>query len=139
VLVDALPVLGEQMVNSLIGLFCGVFGNAPEHRQLTHGLFDDVFADLGATGDLFFHRSHTTTVGYDNSRELHQAGDETVIKVARLLRDPPAIRVLRGCGGLIWRVRRTGTRRRRGVAAPDIAWVWPPAVGRKPEITNRGT
>jgi len=65
VLVDALPVLGGQMVNSLIGLFCGVFGNAPEYRQLTHGLFDDIFRDLGATGDLFRQRRHTLTVGYD--------------------------------------------------------------------------
>ena len=53
VLVDALPVLGGQMVNSLIGLFCGVYGNGPEYRQLTHGLFDEIFRDLGATGDLF--------------------------------------------------------------------------------------
>ncbi|HEY3466077.1 MAG TPA: FAD-dependent oxidoreductase [Amycolatopsis sp.] len=65
VLVDALPVLGGQMVNSLIGLFCGVFGNAPEYRQLTHGIFDDIFRDLGATGDLFRQRRHTLTVGYD--------------------------------------------------------------------------
>ncbi|GAA0900486.1 FAD-dependent oxidoreductase [Pseudonocardia zijingensis] len=68
VLVDALPVLGGQMVNSLIGLFCGVFGNAPEHRRLTHGLFDDLFADLESTGDLFYRSGHTTTVGYDEVR-----------------------------------------------------------------------
>ncbi|NKQ51390.1 FAD-dependent oxidoreductase [Amycolatopsis sp. K13G38] len=65
VLVDALPVLGGQMVNSLIGLFCGVFGNAPEYRQLTHGIFDDIFRDLGETGDVFYTRRHTMTVGYD--------------------------------------------------------------------------
>lgn len=65
ILVDALPVLGGQMVNSLIGLFCGVFGNAPEHRRLTRGIFDDIFRDLGATGDLYFKRGHTTTVFYD--------------------------------------------------------------------------
>ncbi|ROS44598.1 FAD-dependent oxidoreductase [Amycolatopsis thermoflava] len=65
VLVDALPVLGGQMVNSLIGLFCGVFGNAPGYRQLTHGIFDDIFRDLEATGDLFYNRRHTMTVGYD--------------------------------------------------------------------------
>jgi NADPH-dependent 2,4-dienoyl-CoA reductase/sulfur reductase-like enzyme len=65
VLVDALPVLGGQMVNSLIGLFCGVFGNAPDYHQLTHGIFDDIFRDLGATGDLFHQRRHTLTVGYD--------------------------------------------------------------------------
>ncbi|WP_236794885.1 FAD-dependent oxidoreductase [Amycolatopsis sp. GM8] len=65
VLVDSLPVLGGQMVNSLIGLFCGVFGNAPDYRQLTHGIFDEIFADLGPTGDLHFNRGHTMTVQYD--------------------------------------------------------------------------
>ena len=68
VLVDSLPVLGGQMVNSLIGLFCGVFGNAPQHRRLTYGLFEDIFADLGASGDLFYRVGHTTTVGYDEVR-----------------------------------------------------------------------
>jgi hypothetical protein len=65
VLADALPVLGGQMVNSLIGLFCGVFGNAPGYRQLTHGIFDDIFRDLGASGDLHYNRGHTQTVSYD--------------------------------------------------------------------------
>lgn len=65
ILVDALPTLGGQMVNSLIGLFCGIFGNAPEHHQLTHGIFDAIFADLDASGDLHFQRAHTTTVYYD--------------------------------------------------------------------------
>lgn len=64
-LVDALPTIGGQMINSLIGLFCGVFGNAPEHRQLTHGIFDGIFADLGKSGHLYFNRHHTTTVYYD--------------------------------------------------------------------------
>jgi len=65
VLVDALPVIGGQMVHSLIGLFCGVFGNAPDYPQLTHGVFDDIFRELGATGDLHFQRGHTTTVFYN--------------------------------------------------------------------------
>lgn len=64
-LVDALPTIGGQMINSLIGLFCGVFGNAPEHRQLTHGIFDSIFAALGKSGHLYFNRHHTTTVYYD--------------------------------------------------------------------------
>jgi hypothetical protein len=51
VLVDSLPLVGGQMVHSLIGLFCGVFGNGPEYRQLTHGIFDDIFRDLGPAGD----------------------------------------------------------------------------------------
>jgi hypothetical protein len=65
VLVDALPLLGGQCVNSLIGLFCGVYGNGPRYHQLTHGIFDPMFADLGATGDIHFNRGHTMTVSYD--------------------------------------------------------------------------
>ena len=53
------------MVHSLIGLFCGVFGNAPEYTQLTHGVFDDIFAALEPSGDLHFSRGHTTTVFYN--------------------------------------------------------------------------
>jgi flavin-dependent dehydrogenase len=65
VLLDSLPVIGGQMVNSLIGLFCGVFGNAPRYAQLTHGVFDDIFRDLGPSGDLHFARGHTKTVYYN--------------------------------------------------------------------------
>ena len=65
VLVDSLPLIGGQMVHSLVGLFCGVFGNAPRYTQLTHGVFDDIFRDLGPTGDLHFQRGHTTTVYYN--------------------------------------------------------------------------
>jgi hypothetical protein len=64
VLVDSLPLIGGQMVHSLIGLFCGVFGNAPRYEQLTHGVFDDIFRALGPAGDLHFARGHTTTVFY---------------------------------------------------------------------------
>ncbi|SDL95190.1 FAD dependent oxidoreductase [Nonomuraea maritima] len=65
VLVDALPVLGGQCVNSLIGLFCGVYGNGPGYHQLTHGIFDPMFEDLGRTNDIHFNRTHTMTVSYD--------------------------------------------------------------------------
>jgi hypothetical protein len=65
VLVDSLPLIGGQMVHSLIGLFCGVFGNAPEYTQFTHGVFDDIFTSLEAAGDLYFARGHTTTVFYN--------------------------------------------------------------------------
>ena len=65
VLIDSLPLIGGQMVYSLIGLFCGIFGNAPEYTQLTHGIFDDIFRELGSTGDLHFARGHTTTVFYN--------------------------------------------------------------------------
>ncbi len=65
VLVDSLPLIGGQMVHSLIGLFCGVFSNAPHYTQLTHGVFDDIFRELGPSGDLYFSRGHTTTVFYN--------------------------------------------------------------------------
>jgi hypothetical protein len=65
VLADALPVLGGQCVNSLIGLFCGVFGNGPAYHQLTHGIFDPMFADLDESGDLHRNVNHTITVAYD--------------------------------------------------------------------------
>jgi FAD dependent oxidoreductase len=64
-LVDSLPLIGGQMVHSLIGLFCGIFGNAPHYTQLTHGVFDDIFRELGPSGDLYFSRGHTTTVFYN--------------------------------------------------------------------------
>jgi hypothetical protein len=65
VLVDSLPLIGGQMVHSLIGLFCGVFGNGPDYIQLTHGIFDDIFRDLAPSGDLHFASGHTMTVFYN--------------------------------------------------------------------------
>ena len=47
-LVDGLPALGGQAVNSIIGMFCGLFSNGPHGRQLTHGIADDILRDLGA-------------------------------------------------------------------------------------------
>lgn len=86
VLVDSLPVIGGQMVHSLIGLFCGVFGNAPNYTQLTHGIFDDIFGELGPTGDLHFQRGHTTTVFYNEvalgrwlEKQIRAAGVRTIL------------------------------------------------------------
>src|SRR5579859_2698982 len=52
VLIDGLPSLGGQAVNSIIGMIVGLFGNGPSGKQLTHGIADDLIRDLGATGDL---------------------------------------------------------------------------------------
>jgi FAD dependent oxidoreductase len=86
VLVDSLPVIGGQMVHSLIGLFCGVFGNAPNYTQLTHGIFDDIFTELGPAGDLHFQRGHTTTVFYNEvvlqrwlEKQIRAAGVQTIL------------------------------------------------------------
>ena len=52
ILIDGLPALGGQAVNSIIGMIVGLFGNPPSNKQLTHGIADDIIRDLGATGDL---------------------------------------------------------------------------------------
>ncbi len=52
VLLDGLPSLGGQAVNSIIGMIVGLFGNGPNGKQLTHGIADDILRDLGASGDL---------------------------------------------------------------------------------------
>ena len=52
ILVDGLPAVGGQAVNSIIGMIVGLFGNGPNGKQLTHGIADDILRDLGASGDL---------------------------------------------------------------------------------------
>src|SRR5579862_3389612 len=52
VLIDGMPALGGQAVNSIIGMIVGLFGNPPKSKQLTHGIADDIIRDLSATGDL---------------------------------------------------------------------------------------
>src|SRR5947199_787522 len=67
-LVDALPALGGQAVNSIIGTFCGLFANGTHGIQLTHGIADDILRELGAQGALHYRRggpSNTTVVMYD--------------------------------------------------------------------------
>ena len=52
ILIDGLPSLGGQAVNSIIGMIVGLFGNGPNGKQLTHGIADDILRDLAATSDL---------------------------------------------------------------------------------------
>src|SRR5580704_1600627 len=52
ILIDGLPSLGGQAVNSIIGMIVGLFGNPPGNKQLTHGIADDLIRDLTASGDL---------------------------------------------------------------------------------------
>ena len=66
VLVDSLPALGGQAVNSIIGTICGLFSNGPKARQLTHGIADDILRDLCAQGSAHLvRRPMTITVYYD--------------------------------------------------------------------------
>jgi hypothetical protein len=50
VLIDGLPALGGQAVNSIIGMIVGAFSNGPKGKQLTHGIVDDILRDLGSQG-----------------------------------------------------------------------------------------
>ncbi len=100
VLADALPVLGGQCVNSLIGLFCGVYGNAPDYRQLTHGIFTPMFDALAATGDIAFNRRHTMTVAYDEvvlsrwiENLVYELGIQVVLGASVLAVDADAGRI----------------------------------------------
>ena len=67
-LVDGLPALGGQAVNSIIGTFCGLFSNGDKPVQLTHGIADGILKDLGAKEALYHAYStaaKTTVVYYD--------------------------------------------------------------------------
>ncbi len=61
-LVDGLPALGGQAVNSVIGTFCGLFSNGTDGYQLTHGIADDILRELGREGALHYRRGPMTTV-----------------------------------------------------------------------------
>jgi flavin-dependent dehydrogenase len=67
-LVDGLPMLGGQAVNSIIGTFCGLFANGMQGHQVTHGIADGILHDLDQQGALHYRRggpSNTTVVMYD--------------------------------------------------------------------------
>ena len=61
-LVDGLPALGGQAVNSIIGTFAGLFANGSHGAQLTHGIADDILRDLKAQNALHYRHGPMTTV-----------------------------------------------------------------------------
>ncbi|MES1149278.1 MAG: FAD-dependent oxidoreductase, partial [Bradyrhizobium guangdongense] len=67
VLVDGMPALGGQAVNSIIATFCGLFSNGSDGYQFTHGIADEILRDLGAQENALFYRRgpNTTVVYYD--------------------------------------------------------------------------
>jgi FAD dependent oxidoreductase len=60
ILADAAPALGGQAVGSIIGTIIGLFTHGPDAYQITHGLADELIADLTATGDLLRRHSERT-------------------------------------------------------------------------------
>src|SRR3984893_9946287 len=93
-LIDGLPALGGQAVNSIIGTFCGLFANGTHGRQLTHGIADDILRELGAQDALHYRRggpSNTTVVMYDEvalSRWVEEAvrKAEIIVLLGAILR-----------------------------------------------------
>jgi hypothetical protein len=80
ILIDGLPSLGGQAVNSIIGMFCGLFGNGPNGKQLTHGIADDILRDLGATGDLEVRMGGVSPNAYYNEVALGRWVERTILR-----------------------------------------------------------
>jgi 2-polyprenyl-6-methoxyphenol hydroxylase-like FAD-dependent oxidoreductase len=84
VLVDSLPALGGQAVNSIIGTFCGLFSNGTHGYQFTRGIADDILDTLGKHSDQLYYRNGplTTVVYYDEialGRWIDRAVQEAAI------------------------------------------------------------
>ena len=64
VLVDAAPALGGQAIGSIIGTIIGLYTHGPQPYQITHGIADDLIADLTAEGSLNRRVSMTGTITF---------------------------------------------------------------------------
>jgi hypothetical protein len=64
VLVDAAPALGGQAIGSIIGTIIGLYTHGAEPYQITHGIADDLIADLTAEGSLNRRVSMTGTITF---------------------------------------------------------------------------
>ncbi len=81
VLVDGLPTLGGQMVNSIIGTFCGLFANGTHGHQFTYGIAEDILRDLAKVpGQIYRRHGPVTTVVYYDEVALGRWVEEAVRK-----------------------------------------------------------
>jgi 2-polyprenyl-6-methoxyphenol hydroxylase-like FAD-dependent oxidoreductase len=81
VLVDGLPTLGGQMVNSIIGTFCGLFANGTHGHQFTYGMAEDILRDLEKVPEQIYRRhGPVTTVVYYDEIALGRWVEEAVRK-----------------------------------------------------------
>src|SRR5260370_10193000 len=53
-LIDGLPVLGGQAVNSIVGTICGMFSNGKDGYQVTYGIAEDIIRDLSRIGAIHY-------------------------------------------------------------------------------------
>ncbi|SNT12218.1 FAD dependent oxidoreductase [Anaerovirgula multivorans] len=71
VLVDSSPILGGQAINSVIGLFCGLYSRTKPNYLFTYGLVEEMLRDLHAENALYFRDSGVTvSVAYDEQALL---------------------------------------------------------------------
>jgi hypothetical protein len=88
-LADAAPALGGQAVGSIIGTVIGLYTHGKGAYQITHGLADELIAELTVTGALLERKSgRTGTVTYQYDvvqlgrwieQKVHDAGVRTLI------------------------------------------------------------
>jgi hypothetical protein len=64
VIVDAAPSLGGQAVGSIIGTIIGLYTHGPQPYQITHGIADELIADLTEEGSLSRRISMTGTITF---------------------------------------------------------------------------
>ena len=64
VIADAAPALGGQAIGSIIGTIIGLYTHGAEPYQITHGIADDLIADLTAEGSLNRRVSMTGTITF---------------------------------------------------------------------------
>ncbi|HEX5110518.1 MAG TPA: FAD-dependent oxidoreductase [Vicinamibacterales bacterium] len=88
IIVDAAPALGGQAVGSIIGTIIGLYTHGPAPYQITHGIADDLIAELTAEGSLHRRVSMTGTITfqYDEvrlarwiERKVQEAGIQTIV------------------------------------------------------------
>jgi 2-polyprenyl-6-methoxyphenol hydroxylase-like FAD-dependent oxidoreductase len=88
VIVDAAPALGGQAVGSIIGTIIGLYTHGERPYQITHGIADELIADLTAEGSMHRRNSATGTVTflYDEvrlgrwvERTLQSAGVRSIV------------------------------------------------------------
>ncbi len=99
VLVDSLPVLGGQAVNSIIGTFCGLFSNGNHGFQFTHGIADEILRDLGGMEKkLHYRHGPVTTVVYYDEIALGRWVEESVRKAGIVTILGAVMRGVQRCG-----------------------------------------
>jgi hypothetical protein len=86
VLVDGAPAIGGQAIGSIIGTIIGLYSHGPDAYQLTHGIADELIADLSAEGSILRLQNSTVNFQYNEvrlarwmERKLEAAGVLTLI------------------------------------------------------------